>query len=62
MQVDYAYLYDILDVIDVYYIIYTDIYICLYMHMIKINDLDSGCALMCSPSLHLDSTMFAMYE
>lgn len=29
---------------------------------IKINNLDSGCGLMCSPSLHLDSTMYAMYE
>lgn len=29
---------------------------------IKINDLDGGCGLMCSPSLHLDSTMYAMYE
>ena len=32
MQVDYAYLYDILDVIDVYYIIYTDIYIYMSIH------------------------------
>ena len=34
----------------------------MYRCAIKINDLDSGCGLMCSPSLNADSTMYAMYE